>query len=304
MPRIVVVGSANMDLVLRCPRIPRPGETLLGDSVTEAPGGKGANQAVAASRLGGDVTLIGRVGDDAFAGRLLDSLSGNGVRTDRVASTEGIASGVATISVADNGENAILVIPGANALVTPADVAAARESISAADTLLLQLETPQETIVAAIAVAREAGVRVILDPAPVPATVAAGLLDVDIICPNETEAEALLGRSVGATADERLAAAKALTQLGARTAIITLGAEGAVWTTRDGESGTVAAPKIDPVDTTAAGDAFAGALGLRLAEGADLPTALRFACAAGSAAATRLGAQPGMPTRAEVEALL
>ncbi|MEZ6059655.1 MAG: ribokinase [Planctomycetaceae bacterium] len=300
---ILVVGSINMDLVVQSARLPTPGETLIGRSISEIPGGKGANQAVGAARLGANVSMIGRIGDDAFGGRLLDGLKSAGIDTGGVRSTEGSSSGIAIIGVEDSGQNCITVIPGANGLVTPEDVSAAEALFSAADVLLLQLEIPLATVRAAIELAKRHGVLTVLDPAPAVTDLPPEMLEVDVVCPNESEASLLTGIGVSSrTAAEK--AALALQQRGATRAIITLGDQGAVFCDKNGECGFVDGFSVHAVDTTAAGDAFAAALGLKLAEAADFRDAVRFACAAGAVAATREGAQPGMPSRDDVEKLV
>jgi len=302
-PRIVVVGSINMDLVARVARLPRPGETLHGRSFDTVPGGKGANQAVAAARLGARVGMAGRVGDDAFAARLTGSLRANGVDIRRVLPTRRCSSGVATIGVEDSGENAIVIVAGANGRVSPADVSRAESSIAAADTMLLQLEIPMATVVAAAGLARRHGKRVILNPAPAPPALPRRLLATDVICPNETEARAITGLP-GGSVRAALAQAEWLTDRGTGLAVVTLGAKGAAWCEHGGRPVHVPPFRVKAIDTTAAGDAFAGALAVALSEGRGAAEAVRFACAAGALATTRPGAQPAMPARADVEALL
>jgi ribokinase len=308
-PRIAVVGSINADLVVRCARLPRPGETLSARDASEVPGGKGANQAVAAARLGADVTMIGRVGDDAFGERLRNGLEENGVGIDRVLTTPDCASGLAIVAVEDSGENAILIVPGANGRLTPADVIAASGAIREADMLLVQLEVPLETTIAAIKLARDCGTPVILDPAPAPllgekdSATLADLLRVDVACPNEAEALALTNVKIETVADAEQAAC-CLRSLGPKYGIVTLGARGAVLCEPDSRPALIAAFPIDAVDTTAAGDAFAAALAVRLAQKTAIAEAMRFACAAGSLAASRHGAQPAMPELEEVSALM
>jgi ribokinase len=310
-PRIAVVGSINADLVVRCARLPRPGETISARDVREVPGGKGANQAVAAARLGAEVKMIARLGDDAFGPRLQAGLAASGVNVDRVLTTADCASGLAIVAVEDSGENAILVVPGANGRLTPADVLAAGDVIGQADMLLLQLEVPLETTIAAIKLARDYGTPVILDPAPAPAPTLADehpglltdLLEVEVACPNEAEALALTNVRIETVADAERAAC-CLRSLGPKYGIVTLGARGAVLCEPDSSPRLIPAFKIDAVDTTAAGDAFAAALAIRIAQGAPVAEAVRFACAAGALAASRRGAQPAMPTAEEVESLV
>lgn len=302
-PRIVVVGSINMDLVARVARLPCPGETVRGRSFDTVPGGKGANQAVAAARLGAAVQMVGRVGTDAFGGTLVDSLRSCGVGVDHVRPAPACSSGVATIGVEDSGENSIVAIAGANGRVTPDDVARAEPAIAAADTVLLQLEIPFDSVAAAAALAQRHGVRVILNPAPAPSTLPGRLFKVDVICPNETEARAITGLA-GGSIPRALAQARWLTKRGASLAVVTLGSRGAVLCEHGDPPVHVPPFKVRAVDTTAAGDAFAGALAVALSEGATAADAVRFACACGALAATRPGAQPAMPSRAEVESLL
>jgi ribokinase len=308
-PRIAVVGSINADLVVRCARLPRPAETISARDVSEVLGGKGANQAVAAARLGAEVTMIGRVGDDAFGQRLRTGLKENGVSVDWVLTTSNCASGLAIVAVEESGENCIMVVPGANGRLTPADVLAAGEVIRRADVVLVQLEVPLETTIAAIKLARECGTPVILDPAPAPAlgnehsAMLSDLLQVEVACPNEAEALALTNVRIETVADAEQAAC-CLRSFGPKYGIVTLGARGAVLCEPDSRPSLIPAFHINAVDTTAAGDAFAAALAVRLAQGAAISEAVRFACAAGAIAASRPGAQPAMPTLQEVDALL
>lgn len=300
-PRIAVLGSINMDLVVRCGHLPVPGETIIADTSDEIPGGKGANQAVAAARAGGQVTMIGRVGDDAFAGRLLENLQKEKIDTAAVRATSGCASGIAVVAVESSGENAIMVVPGANGRVSCDDVQSAADLIRAADILLLQLEIPLDAVAAAAAIAKDADIPIILDPAPMPPSLPSGLLAVDVICPNQSEAAAIVGRPIVNVADAR-EAIPLLHRQGAKQVIITMGGHGALLS--DGDAVSLIEPfPITPRDTTAAGDAFAGALAVGLASGDSLEQAARFAAAAGAIAATRLGAQIGMPTRDEIEQL-
>lgn len=301
-PRIVVVGSINLDLVVRCAALPRPGQTVTGDDLAEHGGGKGANQAVAAARLGAHVTLIGRVGGDGAGRRLRDGLAREGVNVpDDLVSAE-TTSGTAIIAVERGGENHILLVPGANALLTPADVERHADAIRSARVLLLQLEIPTGTVIAAARLAHAAGVKMLLDPAPAPQRLDPALYHVDLLSPNRSEAEALVGRALP-TLDDVAAAAHELAGRGAGAVVITLGADGALLCV-DGATRHLPTFPVDAVDATAAGDAFKAALALRWAEGATLEDAVRFALAAGALAASRPGAQPSLPRRHEVDALL
>jgi len=300
--RVTVAGSLNMDLVVRTPHIPEPGETIIGGEFRTVPGGKGANQAVAAARLGAQVAMVGRVGGDAFGGLLLDNLAAAGVDPAFVTRDPQAATGVALIEVDDAGQNSIVVVSGANSRLSPADVEAAAAAIGAADVLLLQLESPLETVTRAAQVARAQGVTLILNPAPA-RPVPAGLLGlVDVLIPNESETALLTGLPAG-DQEEAQAAAAALRRMGVATVILTLGGRGALLAY---EGGTELFPAFDvtPVDTTAAGDAFVGGLGVALAEGRPLREAVRWGNAAGALATTRLGAQPSLPTRQALDDML
>lgn len=302
-PRIVVIGSINLDLVYHVARLPQPGETLTGTSFQQVHGGKGANQAVAAARLNADVSLIGRIGDDAFGAALIAGLREEAVDVSHVETSVGTSSGLAVIGVEDSGQNCIIVIPGANGLVTSADVMAAESVIAAADVLLLQLEIPVAAVITAIRIARQHNVLTVLDPAPALKPFPAELLCVDVICPNESEASLITGLPVANVA-EAIAAARHLQSQGARIAVITLGSRGCVACEESDNPTHVPSFPVTAVDTTAAGDAFAGALGFCLALGQPILEALRFASAAGALAATRHGAQPAMPRLEEVNALV
>jgi ribokinase len=265
-----------------------------------APGAKGANQAVAAARLGAKVTLVARVGPDVFGERALAGFQQEGIITRHVTVDGEAASGVALIFVDAAGENSIAVAPGANACLSPGDVQEAREAIEEADVLLLQLEVPMETVLAAAEVAHQARVRVILNPAPAPPNLlpAELLARVDILTPNESEAGLLTDTQVSTEL-----AARRLTGQGAGAVIVTLGARGALIVTLDAQR-LVPGFSVNAVDTTAAGDAFNGGLAVALAQGRPLVGALRFANACGALATTRLGAQPSLPTIDEVDAFL
>ncbi|MCG8652182.1 MAG: ribokinase [Pirellulales bacterium] len=298
-PHIIVVGSINMDLLIRCARLPAPGETILAQSSTQIPGGKGANQAVAAARAGAEVTMIGRVGDDAFAGKLLDNLNRENVLTKHIRTSKDCASGTAIVAVETSGENSIMVIPGANETISPQEIAGAAEIIGAADALLVQLEIPIQSVSTAVDIARAAGVRVILDPAPISAPLPDLPLEVDLICPNHTEAAVLTGRTIQSVQDARRCI-PILHRQGASNAVITMGNQGAVIS--DSHHITWLEPaEVSAVDSTAAGDAFAAALAVRLAEGATLQEAAQFANVAGALATTRWGAQPSLPRRVEID---
>ena len=300
--QIVVIGSLNMDLVALSPRIPRPGETLLGHEFRTAPGGKGANQAVAAARLGGDVAMVGRVGADDFGDALLANLQANRVAHDWVLRDADAASGVAIIVVDDVGENSIVVLSGANMRLTPADVEAAESVIARSGVMLLQLESPLDAVTRAAELGRRHGATVVLNPAPARPLPPELLSLVDVLIPNETETTMLTGLPVSDEADMRAAAA-ALQSRGVGAVILTLGERGA-FLIHDDVAQHIPAFAVQPVDTTAAGDAFVGGFAVALAEGRPLPEAVRWGNAAGALAATGLGAQPSLPRRAAVEALL
>lgn len=301
--RIVVVGSINMDLVVRSSRLPVPGETLIGQSLSQFPGGKGANQAVAAARLGADVSMVGRIGSDGFGQTLLAGLGSEGIDVSHVLKSTDVSSGLAVISVDDNGQNCITVIPGANGLLTPDDVLSAESVIAAADVLLLQLEIPLTAALQAASLARKHGVRIVLDPAPARLDLPTELLSANVLCPNEIEAEILTGLTI-TSIDDALAACERLQEGGAALSIVTLGSKGVVFCDRDQEACLVPPCAIDAVDTTAAGDAFAGAISVALAEGRSAIDAIRFASAGGALTATRHGAQQAMPRRDEIGRLM
>ncbi|MEV5239645.1 ribokinase [Streptomyces cinnamoneus] len=285
---VLVIGSANADLTVRVARRPAPGETVHGTDLTESPGGKGANQAAAAARLGARAALLARVGDDAYAQLLLDAQRAAGTDVGHVLVEEGARTGTAMIVVGPDGDNTIVVSPGANARLTPADVTAAREVIAASAVVSLQLEVPPETVRAAAGAAGEAGARVVLNPSPVPDALDARLLAAaDPLVVNEHEARQLSGAPDG----DPPTWARARREQGARSVVVTLGSEGALVLDA---AGTVRVPGIavQTVDTTGAGDAFTAALCVRLAAGAPLAEAARFAVRVGAAAVTRQGAQP------------
>ncbi|MHB8476875.1 MAG: ribokinase [Steroidobacteraceae bacterium] len=299
---IAVIGSSNTDLIIRVARIPGPGETLLGGEFMTAAGGKGANQAVGAARSGGKVTLIARVGRDAFGDRAIAGLRRDGVDVTCVFRDKLAASGVALIFVARDGENSIAVAGGANAKLSPADVKKAAGAIRSAALLVAQLETPLATVMAAALAAARAGVPVILNPAPARGLPNRLLRLISILTPNETEAQLLTGIKVTNEAAAARACAK-LRSRGVRTVILTLGARGA-YLADAGEQQLVPGFKVKAVDCTAAGDIFNGALAVALAERRNLRDAVRFANAAAALSVTRLGAQPSAPMRAEIERFL
>jgi ribokinase len=295
-PAIVVVGSLNLDLVVRVDRLPGPGETVSGGDVFRNPGGKGANQAVAAARLGRRVAMVGRVGDDEAGRELLASLEAEGVDTAQVRAVDGVPSGAAFIAVSGDGENQIVVSPGANARLGPDDVAAAGAALRAAEVTLVQLEVPLAAVAAAV---RAAGGRAVLNPAPVRALPAELLGEVDVLVPNRVELAQLARGPMPGTVEEAAALAG---RLPARAVVVTLGADGAM-VVEDGDASHVPAVPVRPVDTTAAGDAFCGGLADALAGGAALQDAARWAVRVAAAACTRPGAQASLPTPEEVRRL-
>jgi ribokinase len=302
MKPIVVVGSSNTDMVIRVPRIPRAGETLLGGVFLTAAGGKGANQAVGAARSGGKVALIARVGRDVFGDQAIAGLRRDGIDVSCVFRDKLTASGVALIFVAKDGENSIAVAGGANAKLSPADVRKATGVIRSAALLVAQLETPLATVTAAVRAAVRAGVHVILNPAPARPLPNSLLKLISVLTPNETEAELLTGIKV----IDAAAAGKACSKLRSRgvgTVILTLGSRGAFLADANGQK-LVPGFKVKAVDSTAAGDVFNGALAVALAEGKTVLDAVRFANAAAALSVTRPGAQPSAPTRADIEKFL
>jgi ribokinase len=302
-PRIAVVGSLNMDLVIRSPRIPQPGETILGRDFQTIPGGKGANQAVAAARLGARVSMVGRLGNDAFAGVLLQNLAASQVDRTYIQNDQEAATGVALIVVDDQGENSIVVASGANMQVSAQDVTAARSAITSAQVLVLQLEIPNAAVLRAAQLARENGVMVILNPAPARELPDQLIPLVDVLVPNESEASLLSGLHNAAQEPLEQAAQRLLSR-GAGAVVVTLGKKGAFVTSHDSDSQLVEAFRVNALDTTAAGDAFMAGLAVSLAEGNSLLEAVRWGNACGALAAMRFGAQTSAPSRDEVELLL
>lgn len=298
MGKIVVVGSSNTDLVIKTDRIPEPGETVLGGHFMMAAGGKGANQAVAARRLGGDVTFVACVGDDLFGTNSLENYRGEGMNTSFISVKKGVPSGVASIFVDAAAENVIVVAPGANSELGEAEIDAAGEEIKGADFVLMQLETPMASVEYAAEKASLSGTKVILNPAPAVELSDALLSRLWLITPNRTEAQLITGLPVN-TEEEAATAAEALRAKGVTNVIITLGSKGAYVLSEDFR-GIVPANPVKAVDTTAAGDTFNGALCVALSEGRSLPDACRFAARASAIAVTRMGAQPSIPYRREL----
>jgi ribokinase len=300
--RVCVVGSANMDLVMRTSALPQPGQTVLGESFAAFPGGKGANQAIAAARTGVNVSFVGCVGDDAFAQTLRTCIEREGIDTSNLHTRPHTPSGVAAIAVAADGQNSIIIAPGANATLTPDDIIAATPRIVGARVLLLQLETPLETVLSAARIARDAGVLVVLNPAPARPLEPAVFELCDVLIPNESEASLLSGLAVHDPATAARAG-KALLGQGARSVIITLGSQGAVWVTPESAVHVPAYPVLS-IDTTAAGDALCGAYAAARASDVPPNDALYWGMAAGALTTTLAGAQPALPYRLELVTLL
>jgi ribokinase len=301
-PVVVVVGSSNTDMIVRVKRLPRAGETVLGEEFLTMSGGKGANQAVAAARAGAQVSLIARVGRDTFGDRAIAGYADDDIDTTHVSRDRSRASGAALIFVARDGANSIAVASGANNTLSPLHVKRASAAIAAADVLLLQLETPLETVEAAARLAIGKGVRTILNPAPARPLPDLLLRRVSILTPNESEAELLTGiRLNGISAVER--AVRKLMRRGVAQVIVTLGARGALIAN---EHGTELVPgfRVRAVDTTAAGDIFNGALAVALAEGQPLHKSVRMANAAAALSVMRMGAQPSAPARRAIDQFL
>jgi ribokinase len=300
--KLVVLGSVNADHVLSVPRFPKPGETLTGSEYHIAYGGKGANQAVAAGRAGADIAFIACIGDDDIGARMKTQFAEDGIDTQAVMPVGGSPTGVAMILVSADGENSIAISAGANAELTPDRLQPHESLIADADVLLMQLESPIPTVIAAAHTARQSGTRVILNPAPAQVLPAELLQLVDVITPNETEAEMLTGISVQTEADAQRAANK-LHTYGIGTVLITLGAKG-VWLSEQGQGELLPGFRVQAVDTTAAGDTFNGAWVTAELDGLPTRQAIRFAHAAAAISVTRAGAQPSIPWKAEVDAFL
>ena len=298
--KVVVVGSLNMDLVARAQRLPRPGETLAGDRFFTAPGGKGANQAVAVARLGGSVAMVGSVGDDGYGQQLRDGLAAEGIDCQGVITCPGVSSGVALITVDAASQNCIVIIPGGNGLLTPQAVQRFDALLQAAEVVICQLEVPLETVAWTLARAHELGKQVILNPAPASGPLPASWYPhINYLTPNESEAEALTGIPVNDQASA-LQAGERLLALGAGKVIITLGAQGALRVSADGHQ-HYPAPVVQPLDTTAAGDTFIGGFAAGLVRGLEEGDAIAFGQRAAALSVTRAGAQPSIPHLVEVE---
>lgn len=300
--KILVIGSSNTDMVIHSPHLPRPGETVVGGTFFMNPGGKGANQAVAAARLGGDVTFICKTGNDIFGHQSQQLFEEEDINTSYILSDNKAPSGVALIFVDDNAENCIAVAPGANGALSPADIQASEKAIEQADIILMQLEIPMESVAYAARLAHEKGKTVILNPAPAPAP---GILTrellkyIYLLIPNETEAEIISGICVTDT-QSAIAAARKIREMGANNVIITLGSKGAVLCNEHSEK-LIPAQKVKAIDTTAAGDCFCGALTQAIAENRELSDAVTFAAKAAAISVTRQGAQSSAPYRSEVD---
>jgi ribokinase len=303
MVHVVVVGSINMDLVVSAERIPMPGETVLGHGFNTFPGGKGANQAVAAARQGAAVSFIGCIGVDSFGEELLNGLKAEHIETRNMIVSEDAPSGVALITLDSSGQNSIVVASGANSQLTSRQIRQKAGIFSDADVLLLQLETPLGTMIAAAEQAKEKNVIVVLNPAPAQPLPKELLTLVDVLVPNESETALLTGQPVE-TMEQVKSGALGLIAQGVASVVVTLGSRGAFLVMEDGSAIHVPSFPVDVIDTTAAGDSFVGAFAVALAGGLSLEKAVLRGCAAGALATTRLGAQPSIPTKKAVDELI
>jgi ribokinase len=300
MPDILVVGSLNADLVVKTPRFPQPGETISGEDLQIIPGGKGANQAVAAARQGASVAMVGRVGKDSFGPELINNLKQNNVNTAHVQIDAQSATGTAVIMVDANGQNSIVLSPGGNGNVSPEDVT--RVSFSGHQLLLLQLEIPVDAVLSAAQRAKENGLRVLLNPAPARSLPDELVLLADFLLLNESELSLLTNQPVHDLPSAESAATK-LIERGVQNVIVTLGSNGALVVTKD-LTKHIPAYQVNVVDTTAAGDAFIGGFASTLLQDKSTEEAVRYGCACGALATTKFGAQPSLPARDEVETFL
>jgi ribokinase len=298
MKKIIVIGSSNTDMVIQSDRLPAPGETIIGGAFMMNPGGKGANQAVAIARMGGEVTFISKTGNDLFGKQSIEGYKAEGIETKFIFSDPEQPSGVALISVDAHGENCIVVAPGANGTLSIQDIEKARAAIETADLLLMQLEIPMETVVYAAKIAFDKGVKVILNPAPAQALSSELFKYLYMVTPNKTEAEILSGVKVNDWTSAKEAADK-ISEKGVDIVVVTLGSVGAL--VKEGNQyHEVAVKKVEAVDTTAAGDTFSGTLCVGLSEGLTVVEAVNFACKASAIAVTRMGAQASIPYRKEI----
>ena len=302
-PRISVVGSCNMDIYATTEHLPEPGETVIGHSYIMTMGGKGANQAVAAGKLGGDVTMIGRVGCDAFGRQMVDTLNSYGIHTSHIHCDDGAGSGMALIVVDRRPENVIVVIPGTNMRITSQDVLAAETEIKQSSVLLMQLEIPLDAIEAAIQTARLGNCLCILNPAPARQLPEVILQNIDLLTPNQNEARLMTGIPADTIEGARKAGEKLL-EMGVPAVIITLGASGGLLVNKEGSLHIPAFSIADAIDPSGAGDAFMGGLAIALAEGRTLEQAARFGNASGALSTRKQGAMPAMVTRQELDAFL
>ena len=296
---ILVIGSSNTDMIIKMKKMPKPGETVIGGKFSTAAGGKGANQAVAAARAGGNVQFIGRVGSDIFGETALKGFIQDGLNVDHIIKDTVEPSGVALIFVDENAENSIAVASGANGALSPQDIKDREHIISSAEILLLQLETPMDTIETAAKIAAKNNVKVILNPAPAQKLSKDLLKNISIITPNETEAELLVGFPITNEKDAE-SAAKILMELGIKIVIVSLGSKGA-FVLSDTFCGVVPAFSVKAIDTTAAGDVFNGAIAVGLSEGKNIKDAVVFANAAAALSVTKMGAQTSAPRREEID---